>query len=50
MDGSDDTFWSSSSDVKFEFVSVKFTFPKNIRYVRCQLVSDCNQKPQALVC
>jgi len=40
LDGSDDTFWSSSSDIKFEFVSVKFTFPKDIRSVKCQLQQE----------
>jgi hypothetical protein len=37
VDGKDDTFWSSSADLKFEFVSVTFKFPKDIRSVKAQL-------------
>merc|ERR1711977_294694 len=33
------TFWSSSADLKFEFVSVKFKSPKDIRSVKAQLSS-----------
>jgi len=33
------TFWSSSADLKFEFVSVKFKSPKDIRSVKAQLTS-----------
>lgn len=39
MDGDPKTFWSSSSDIKFEYVAVKFKTPKDIRSIKCQLES-----------
>jgi len=48
MDGDDTTYWSSSSDVKFEYFAVQFKTPKDIRSVKCQLEAE-NMGPMMVI-
>jgi len=39
MDGKQNTYWSSSSNIKFEYLAVEFKEPQDIRSVKAQLTS-----------
>jgi hypothetical protein len=49
MDGDTATFWSSSSDIKFEYIAVKFKTPKDIRSIKMQLASENMGPPMVIV-